>query len=625
VKGPDGVYVLASSLKEFNASKPSIVDHLDTARPAHSDQQTAGPSAVTAPTSSSHNKQNDTLHISTTNQGLEFHEPNETSRNQTCNTPESNWVDALNLLQRRHNETPSVPTSPLSFHTTSHSTSVKPEDSTANSHKTNSSTSSMPTSSSGPSPEVAEFLKILSSIRPASVVPKKPEERSKPTPKRQEINVRPPFLDMDEPEAVDTEALLKSWTKSPQNSTPPDKLAEKEPSTTKRKRPQQRHDDQERHVDQKLESGLSVRDWRPAEDAVISAPFVWWGDLHMQYLQSTSVDQRNTTQLASDEQANLSAHITSVAQRLISGETVDASTLLSCILNRLKVDPLLKVDPSLIWRIFLALEHDPSIPLRALRREDWDRLMKAIVFGSRGVPPAYLSDYVNNSTLTTSHNASLPFELNNIPISTSLASPDSLSRKALTIFKTMKKLGVTPQADMYMSLCWAHWGHPRKMDGIHKFVIGRARQGETNLVSDAYFRTLLGCCVFFRETKKNGLKLDKATVVGATPEITVDVLWEDMKEAKIRPSRATLIGFLEAFAELQDHVMVEEVHRLLIMDRKAKKQRGKGSGALQDTEEHVWGLEVYESLMKAHESCGNYKAIVRLMEELEEDTWKPSL
>ncbi|KAJ3117205.1 hypothetical protein HDU96_007633 [Phlyctochytrium bullatum] len=322
------------------------------------------------------------------------------------------------------------------------------------------------------------------------------------------------------------------------------------------------------------------------------------------------------------------------------------------------------------WRLFLALHRIPK-GLRSLTSADWHFLLQVLVFSDANAADPHERHYrssslnfvdddahqvdSNDDSSGTGHaprkatTPSQPSELEYL-----LLPPPST--RAMFLFKEMKAAGTVPDDRAFSALVRTHHGDPKRLAAIHRRVqelssLANPQDGVKSLAASAalpvnpsrrglraipftdfyarqYLHSLLSLRPVVVVPKAHGDALSADAIADAqlaapkppggsgyryaARESMVENLWQEMREVKAKPSRITCVGFLDAFARARDKVMVENVHRALLMDRKAKDGEG------------PWSREIYLALMKAHQECGNYLAVERLfLDMVEKDNIEP--
>ncbi|KAJ3199164.1 hypothetical protein HDU67_003067, partial [Dinochytrium kinnereticum] len=257
------------------------------------------------------------------------------------------------------------------------------------------------------------------------------------------------------------------------------------------------------------------------------------------------------------------------------------------------------------WRLFKALQRIPG-GLTGLTKADWQFLIKTTVFNDMDSGLGYARQ-VGFQKILDSGVAVSRSDITEDPYTASdVFSIPEASVRSMLLLKEMKASGTTPDDKMYAALIRSQYRDPRKVIATHRHVMQLARgtykgPHSSNLPSsipfltDFYTRQLLYTLMDLRPV----LKLEKPpedfdrddgrNLEIASRESLIERVWDEMKEMKTRPSRWTCVAFLEAFGRSRNKVMVENVHRALILDRKAK--NGEGD----------WGKEVFAALMRAHE------------------------
>ncbi|KAJ3108713.1 hypothetical protein HDU97_000111 [Phlyctochytrium planicorne] len=254
----------------------------------------------------------------------------------------------------------------------------------------------------------------------------------------------------------------------------------------------------------------------------------------------------------------------------------------------------------LTWALFSTLIKIPGGP-SGLTRPDWHYVIKSTIFDV-----ADLGE----------HEDKLLQEIvvRGIP---------SLAVRPLIVMKEMKGSGTSPDDVMYAALIRSSCKDMRKVMAIHDHVKQEAASSDpvptvpASLISDFYARQLLFAFTHFKPVVPISKPVyefnqDDVTRNWTSKETLIERLWDETKEAKSKPSRWTCIGFLQAFRESANKTMVENVHRALVLDRKAA--GGEGS----------WDQSIFWALMKAHAACGNHLAVERLFLEMVEGEMSPN-
>ncbi|KAJ3074988.1 hypothetical protein HDU98_009549 [Podochytrium sp. JEL0797] len=191
----------------------------------------------------------------------------------------------------------------------------------------------------------------------------------------------------------------------------------------------------------------------------------------------------------------------------------------------------------------------------------------------------------------------------------------------------MKRRNVAFDSTTYSALYKSQIADPRKAIGIHEFARSQAESrnhaadaasSSTSIISDESIRILVGVLMFGggKEFHLPGIHIQRsgpilayrASSTGTKPALldiasVVEDLYRDLEAFDVRASRDTLLAFVYAFGVFGEKGMVEHVHKRLSM-------LGKHKG-------YEFTVGVYETLMDAHEACGNFGAVVRLFEGLE--------
>ncbi|KAJ3175816.1 hypothetical protein HK101_010574 [Irineochytrium annulatum] len=314
----------------------------------------------------------------------------------------------------------------------------------------------------------------------------------------------------------------------------------------------------------------------------------WYYDLDRYYRESLPSASPRLMPL----EKGLVSHTRAVIAALEASKPVTDEELLACL--RLDADsghdPMRTLTDLEAWLLF---DQARSVRgrrglLRGLTRDDWRNLAVHLIFAAQ---PTTKPD--GAAALTPQQPAEQRDAWKFPP----------LAQRALDILQAMKDVAARPDDVTMACLARAHRGplDARKLGTLHRFVREScANRGSSRsqplLISDFYARSLLGVLASQPRGQDVGL--------GSVPQLSAralrDQIWTDMQVHHVRPSRPTILAFLELGGADADKNTVQECHKILL--------------ARKDVD--AWGVEVYEGLMVAHERCGNAPAVVRLWEEM---------
>ncbi|KAJ3020894.1 UNVERIFIED_CONTAM: hypothetical protein HDU68_009908 [Siphonaria sp. JEL0065] len=196
--------------------------------------------------------------------------------------------------------------------------------------------------------------------------------------------------------------------------------------------------------------------------------------------------------------------------------------------------------------------------------------------------------------------------------------PPMLQKCANKIISDMKLRSVAFTPTTFSALYKSHIADPRKAIAVHEIARSKSQSTRTLFISDTSIRVLIGVLLYgggkeFRTPdvyiQRSGPILAYRTMSTGTKPTLVDIasivedLWHDLESFDIQPSRNTLLAFIEAFGVFGEKNMVEKVHKRLSLCSKRKGEE--------------LDLSAYQTLMAAHEACGNYLAVIRLFDALE--------
>ncbi|KAI8918216.1 hypothetical protein DFJ77DRAFT_286680 [Powellomyces hirtus] len=177
-------------------------------------------------------------------------------------------------------------------------------------------------------------------------------------------------------------------------------------------------------------------------------------------------------------------------------------------------------------------------------------------------------------------------------------SPPDTARRGIWALKEMKQCSVEPDAFIYACLIRAVKDDVKEVVTLHTFLKKRYRTllgilGVTPVLSDKVFRTLLAAYLHRANTPPY---LARARS-----------LLTDMKDLHMAPSTETCLGFLEAYSTYhatveRDSASVVAMHSRMKVNAKNRVLEGRA----------CYGL------LAAHDACGHYKAVVKLVEQMRE-------